>query len=113
MNYSKMSKEKKDAMMKEEMAHFKFCRALYKIQMDNGMYFLPEHPYSAKSWKEDYVQEIMSDKRVEMVKGDMCAFGMWQEKDGEQLLVMKPTGFMTNAVEIANELKHAMGNTSM
>ena len=37
----------------------------------------------------------------------MCAFGMWQYSDKSQEgaeLVMKPTGFMTNATGIASQL---------
>ena len=71
------------------------------------MYFLHEHPYSASSWKEPCVEEIMATKGVKVVRGDMCAFGMWQESNGStegKELVMKPTGFMTNAQCIAEEL---------
>ena len=49
----------------------------------------------------------MAMEGVKVVRGDMCAFGMWQDADkseeGEEL-VMKPTGCMTNADGIANEL---------
>ena len=69
------------------------------------MYFLHEHPYSASSWKTPEVQEILGLEGVKMVKGDMCAFGMYQDTEEGRKLVMKPTGFMTNASEIADELK--------
>ena len=64
------------------------------------MYFRHEHPYSATSWKTPEVQEILGMEGVRTVRGDMCAFGMYQETDDEQPLVMKPSGFMTNADEI-------------
>ena len=35
----------------------------------------------------------------------MCAFGMYQDTEDGRKLAMKPTGFMTNASEIADELK--------
>ena len=38
------------------------------------------------------------------MRGDMCAFGMWQKDHAGQSLVVKPTGLMTNAGEIASEL---------
>ena len=50
-NWSRMSPEKRDAMKREGLNHLKFCMMLYKIQMESGMYFLHEHPYSATSWK--------------------------------------------------------------
>ena len=71
------------------------------------MYFLHEHPYSASSWKEPCVEEVMSMDGVKVVREDMCAFGMWQDSDNSdegKELVMKPTGFMTNAEGIAREL---------
>jgi len=68
------------------------------------MYFLHEHPYSASSWKEEYVQEIMNQPGVKVVRGDMCAFGMWQDTSEGRRLVMKPTGFMTNAQGIADRV---------
>ena len=103
-NYKRMDPEKKERMIREGKRHVEFCMMLYKIQHDNGMYFLHEHPYSATSWKLPIVQDLMKLDGVQVVKGDMCAFGMWQERDGERQLVMKPTGFMTNAQELAKEL---------
>ena len=34
----------------------------------------------------------------------MCCFGMYQEVEGQPMMVKKGTGFMTNAIEIAQEL---------
>ena len=84
-------------MIKEGRHHLRFCMALYRIQMENGLYFLHEHPYSATSWRDDAVQDILTTPGVKMVRGDMCAFGMWQNTTEGKKLVMKPTGFMTNA----------------
>ena len=86
---------------------------LYRIQHENGMYFLHEHPHSATSWKMPEVEEIMGLDGVELTKGDMCAFGMYQDTDEGRKLVLKPAGFMTNANEIGNELnKRCEGNHS-
>ncbi len=35
----------------------------------------------------------------------MCEFGMYQDTEEGRKLVMKPTGFMTNAEELAKELE--------
>ena len=102
-----MDPAKKEKMIREGKTHFQFCMTLYKIQVENGMYFLHEHPYSASSWKEPCVEEVMSMDGVKVVRGDMCAFGMWQDSDNSdegKELVMKPTGSMTNAEGIAREL---------
>ena len=44
-------------------------------------------------------------KSIHFVVKDMCCFGMHQEVDGKHMFVKKPTGFMTNAFEIARELR--------
>ena len=46
----------------------------------------------------------MEQESVETVKGDMCCFGMYQETERGMQLVKKPTGFMTNASELAKQL---------
>ena len=68
------------------------------------MYFLHEHPWSATSWNEPRVQELLKYPDVEVVKSDMCCFGMYQNTDAGDLFVKKPTGFMTNAPEIGKIL---------
>ena len=105
MNINRMDPKKWDRMISEGKTHLRWCMALYQMQMDNGMYFLHEHPWSAKSWDDASVRELMDREGVETVKGDMCCFGMFQEKNGKHMFVKKPTGFMTNASEIARELE--------
>ena len=77
-NWNRMKPETKDKMIKEGREHLKFCMLLYRIQVDNGMYFLHEHPWGARSWDTEYVIEMLGIPGVEVVKGDMCAFGMQQ-----------------------------------
>ena len=103
-NFNKMSKEKREGIINAGREHLKFCMLLYRIQHENGMYFLHEHPHSATSWGMPEVKEVMGLEGVEMVKGDMCAFGMYQDTEEGEKLVMKPTGFMTNAEELGKEL---------
>ena len=57
------------------------------------------------SWKEKSVQDTVGREGVIKVRSDMCKFGMFQESEKGTELVKKPTGFMTNAPEIAEELK--------
>ena len=77
---------------------------LYQMQIDNGMYFLHEHPATATSWREKSVQKIASQEGVTRITSDMCAFGMYQEENGTNHLVKKPTTFMTNSPQIAKRL---------
>ena len=104
MNFSKMDPERKDAMMKEAKDHLAFSMAIYQLQMDNGMYFLHEHPWTATSWDEDFVKRLKDREGVKVVRGDMCQFGMYQHTSEGFQFVKKPTGFMTNASEIAGAL---------
>ena len=53
-----------------------FCCALYRHQLREGRHFLHEHPWSAKSWKLEYIDELLKDSRVVLAKTDMCRFGM-------------------------------------
>ena len=77
---------------------------LYKIPVENGMYFLHEHPWSARSWDEKCVRDVLELKGARVVKGDMCCFGMYQEVDACLQFVKEATGFVTNASGIADEL---------
>ena len=48
---------------------------------------------------------------VRMVRGDVCAFGMWRETEEGNTLVMKPTGFLDKCVGNAEELNEkCIGN---
>ena len=46
LNWSKMSPVEKEKRPKEARVHLTFCLELYKIQHQEGRYFLPEHPLS-------------------------------------------------------------------
>ena len=74
---------------------------LYQEQHRNGFYFLHEHPFNASSLENEEVKKVMNLNGVVKVKSHMCAFGM---TEGEEL-VKKPTGLMTNAIKICENLK--------
>ena len=74
---------------------------LYSMQHQNGLYFLHEHPFGASSWENEEVNNSRSLENVVRVKSHMCAFGMQEGDD----LVKKPTGFMTKAAKLAENLK--------
>ena len=73
-----------------------FCVKLYKIQAEQGRYFLHEHPAGATSLKNERVKELMSMPGVEKVIGHMCAFGMVQEDEHGPGLIKKPAAYMGN-----------------
>ena len=56
------------------MVHIRFCMELYKLQMDEGRYFLHEHPASATSWARAEVRKIEQLVGVRVVVGDQCQY---------------------------------------
>ena len=72
--------------------------------MTNKLYFLHEHPWTARSWTEPEMKKLLSTPGVFKVKGDMCEFEMTQE-DGQGVgRIRKSTGFATNAPQLARRL---------
>jgi hypothetical protein len=43
-NFRKMDRRRKDDIVSKGREHLKICMLLYRIQHENGMYFLHEHP---------------------------------------------------------------------
>ena len=76
LNRHKMGEEEYNNKAREATEHLRFCTKLHEMQLDNGMYFLHEHPSYAKSWKEDTIGRLLKGQRVFAVEGDMCMFGM-------------------------------------
>ena len=69
--------------------------------------FFHEHPWTARSWKLECIEEVGNLPGAQKVQTHMCRFGMESHVDkidGEKGPVMKPTGFMTNSWCIASEL---------
>ena len=52
INCPRMSREERDARMKEAREHFQFVCTLYRLQHDEGRYFAHEHPQGAGSWTQ-------------------------------------------------------------
>ena len=71
-----MSPENQERMIANGRQHLEFCMKLYRIQVEQGLYFLHEHPAHARSWQEPFVRDLVQDYRVHTVKGDMCCFAM-------------------------------------
>ena len=61
---------------KKAERHLEFCMLLCRHQLREGLHFLHEHPWGARSWRLKSVADLMSDGRVFTVEGHMCRFGM-------------------------------------
>ena len=103
--------EKYEETKRQGLAHLVMSMQFAKAQVAAGRRFLFEHPWSAWSWKLPAVVEVMNLPGVQVVKGHQCCFGQKSvDPDGVERLVLKPTGWMTNAPHIAAALGRRCGN---
>ena len=87
-------------MIREGIAHIKFCTTLYNMQIDGGRYFLHEHPSGAWSWKLPDVDKLMSRPGVAQRRGHMCPHGMHSHDAQGAGLVLKPTTWLSNSAAL-------------
>jgi hypothetical protein len=79
-------------------AHIKFMAELYREQLDDGHYFLHEHPRYATSWQLEVMQDLMDVPGVQLAHGDQCQYGAEVQRGPlKGSPVMKPSGFLTNS----------------
>ena len=104
LNWGRMDPEEVERVKSYGKKHLEFACKLYALQDEMNLYFLHEHPSSATSWQQPCVTKLLARDKVQRVVSDMCVFGMQQEVDGVNMLVKKPTAFMTNAPELARRL---------
>jgi len=100
-----MSEEAKNTMIERALIHLHFCLELYQIQVDNGRYFLHEHPATATSWKDPKVQEFIKINNIESTVMHMCQYGMTStDKDGTVRPVYKPSKWISNSKAVLSRL---------
>jgi hypothetical protein len=104
LNFGRMTPEDVEKVKEHGRRHLEFSLELYRLQHENGLYFLHEHPFNAASWEHEGVKELLTLPDVVKIKSHMCAFGMRDEDHAGGGLVKKSTGFMTNAIKIADIL---------
>ena len=108
VNHARMDPDVVKERFRYARKHLEFSTKLYKISADSGHYFLHEHPQGASSWEERCIKELVEKQGVMKVVGDQCMYGL--KSDGG--LARKRTGFLTNAVCIAQQLNKRCPNTS-
>ena len=79
----------------------KFCVKVCQLCRSLGLSFLFEHPWSASSWNEPCLQQLVSATDCHLARGDQCMFGL-VTNDGEPM--RKRSGFLTNNFQIAQQL---------
>ena len=84
--------------------HLRLCCEIYEYQIREGRYFIHEHPWSASSWGQPMVLELLRKPGVQRVRVDQCMYGLMAESHGVRGLAQKPTGFATNSSRIARAI---------
>ena len=80
----------------------KFCRKLMDLCIQLRLNFVFEHPWSATSWQESCLKELVDREDVWLARGDQCMFGL-KTLQGEPM--RKRTGFLTNHPDIFQVLQ--------
>ena len=91
----------------EAKAHVKFVMEIYEEQRKNGRLFLHEHPAGATSWDMEEVRKMQQKTGVFLVTADQCMYGLvtWGKDGTTPVPAKKPTKFLTNSIEIGEELQ--------
>lgn len=100
LNDPKMTQQMVREIMEYGVMHVGLCMRLCRIQHENGLYFLFEHPATVTSWDNRLVKKLLATPGVERVVGHMCMLDMKQKDQQGEGLIRKETGFMTNAPHI-------------
>ena len=86
-------------------SQLQFCMELYTWQLQRGKVFLHEQPCGAQCWNEPCMRKLIEMDGVECRRGDQCPFGpQVRGNDGTRALVLKPTIWVSNCLEILDEV---------
>ena len=85
----------------QAMIHLRFVCELYAMQLEQGRYFVHEHPAGATSWGEACIQAVLNNEGVETVVMEQCQYGL-EAEDGSP--IRKSTKWMTNSPRIREML---------
>ena len=97
--------EKMRRAMARAIKHMDFVVSVYREQLENGRYFVHEHPANATSWQLKSVENLMQASEVGRVVGDQCQYGSQVLRGSARgQPVRKPIGFMSNSPEVLRAL---------
>ena len=105
LNKGKVDPDRYRKSLVEAKTHLEFSAEIYQMQIDEGRYFLHEHPTTASSWRYDCMQRLIVNPYVGSIVFHMCQYGMMQkDDDGIEKHVKKPTRWLSNSPYVLNEL---------
>ena len=82
----------------------RFCAEICELRRQFGSTFVFEHPWSASSWDEKCLRQLINQQDVYLARTDQCQFDL-QTEQGE--FMRKRSGFLTNSIEIAEALNQS------
>ena len=102
LNWSKMTREKRERLFYEGLLHLNFAMILCDYQRSRGRFFVHEHPDNALSWDHSTVLDISKQNDVLLARFHMCYFGL--KSKVTEIPVQKSTKVMTNMPEVHEKL---------
>ena len=106
LNFPKMPPAKVKRLKENgrKLLHFAISIAMGRLK--KGKHFLLEHPASASSWKDGWMERLARVPGVVKVTADQCMFGLTAHKPGEEATAArKPTSFITSSFCMAQRLR--------
>ena len=104
LNKWRMDPIKWKALTEKGERHMRFAVKLYRLQAEQGRWFLHEHPNSATSWKMPEMVKLMDELEISKTIAHMCRYGMYSKDHNGIGKVKKPTGFLTNSPYLRDQL---------
>lgn len=104
LSKNKRTEEENEAIRKGGVEHLEISVECYYHQMENGRFFLHEHPLPAASWKEPCMRKLLEDGRTYVVRSPMCRWNMTAEDQQGIGFVRKETQYVTNSKVMAEAL---------
>ena len=101
-SWSRITQREKDDELHRARVHMQFVCRMYKLQHDEGRYFLHEHCQGELLWRKDCVeefQEMTGAKLMSVNQGSCSLSSIRRERNVE--LNEKPTMMVTNCPAIA------------
>ena len=105
LNFGTIKEDKYKELVSKGMDHLNQCIGMYESEIQQGRYFIHEHPHSAWSWKVKRMRDLADRPGITYVRMDQCEAGQTAKTvDGRELPAQKPTGWLTNSPEVAKQL---------
>lgn len=76
VNWKRMDTQKKANGMEIATLLLDFTMLLCRLQLEQGRYFIFEHPYKALSWSRQSVRDVLAHPSVKQSMFDQCQFGL-------------------------------------